>query len=118
MEELRPVRENFLWRNFTFATVDVTNGVFATGRTNTTLILQVEPSRARNTDTLDRHGGPVAAALVGSNFTWSYYRWVGYWELAATRMAGGGRMYQDANDSLFLEGGVRNFYGPHQLGSL
>ena len=31
MDELRPVQENFMWRNLTFNNVDVTNGYFNTG---------------------------------------------------------------------------------------
>ncbi len=110
MNELRPVQENFLWRNYVFNPADFTCGWFDTGAgfdvygQIRTLANPKYQYLGSGTET------PLPLALGITNATWLYYRWFGsvYNELDAAAEVGVGL---DSNTNLVLGASVRNCYG-------
>jgi len=112
IEEARPVRENFFWRNFAFNTVDITNGTFNTGAgsaiSNDALEWVGELSEPKYVYWGLGTESPLPLVLTNSGFTWSY--WLSAFSDEADRLADAG-MYVDASTNLVLPNAVSNIYG-------
>ncbi len=110
MEEMRPLREHFLWRNYVLNAADVdTNGVWTTGADYDTL------GQIRVLDgPKHQYSGcgaeiPLPLAFTAADANWLYYRWIFfYWDLPATAEVG---VWFDANGYAFLGVNVLNCYG-------
>ena len=106
LQELRPVQENYLWRNFVFSTGDFTNGNFATGagydpaylmRTLTDPNYQYSGSVTQS---------PLPLAFSTTNAVWLYYRRLG------TDLGGAAEIgISPSGNHFFLNSNVRNCYG-------
>jgi hypothetical protein len=105
MHLLRPVAENYLWRNFVFNSADGYDGYSSdydsvVDRWVRTLMDPVFEYSGSATNP------PVA--LTNASFAWSYY---GYYSSSETDALAEGGMYVDGNNHLFLGNNVYNAFG-------
>jgi hypothetical protein len=112
LEEGRPLRDNFFWRNFAFNTVDITNGTFNTGTGIGYSVDLNEFVRGLANPKYVYWGSgtesPLPIVLTNSGFTWSY--WLSASPDETDLLADAG-MYVDAGTNLFLPNAVSNIFG-------
>jgi hypothetical protein len=111
LEEGRPIRENFFWRNFAFSTVDITNGTFHTGTETGFSTDAVEWMRGLENPKYVYWGSGTELTpplvLTNSDFRWTY--WFSTIPNETDLLAEAGIFVIGTN--LFLPFNVSNIYG-------
>ena len=107
-QKVRPVQDNFLWRNYTFNAADVSKGTFQTGAGYSLAASLRTLQNPKYYYSGDGTEVPLPVALESTNFTWSLA--FGSYYLDDLTLAEGG-LWLDASNRVYLPANVRNVYG-------